>query len=106
MGSPQVPLPLRGRLGDAATLSLVELLDDSGRNWRENVLMTATDRFDRRLSEESGAVRVEVANGFAVVRQEIASARADILRWSFLFWIGQVAAMAGLIGLVLRAVAR
>jgi hypothetical protein len=40
--------------------------------------------------------------GLGSVRQELATSRVEMLKWSFLFWIGQVAAMAGLLGFMLR----
>lgn len=84
------------------------------KEWKEDVLTTATDRFERRLVEECAKLRVEMAalradlvaqvGGLAAqatgsestLRQEIASTRTEILRWSFVFWIGQVAAIVGL----------
>jgi hypothetical protein len=36
------------------------------------------------------------------VRLDIANLRAELLKWSFLFWIGQLAAVAGLVSLLLR----
>jgi hypothetical protein len=33
------------------------------------------------------------------VRVDIANTRADLLKWSFLFWVGQVAAVLGLVTL-------
>lgn len=32
--------------------------------------------------------------------------RVDVIRWSFLFWIGQFAATAALLGYMLRSIAR
>ena len=96
--------------------------------------MTAcADRFERRLVETSSALRLEIAGlrqemrdgfaalrqemdgrvgavekemhgGFAVLRHEIAMRHADLLKWSFLFWIGQVAVVAGLFGVLLHAI--
>jgi len=36
------------------------------------------------------------------VRQELATTRVEMLKWSFLSWAGQVAAMAGLLAFMLR----
>jgi len=36
------------------------------------------------------------------VRQELATTRVEMLKWSFLSWTGQVAAMAGLLAFMLR----
>jgi hypothetical protein len=38
------------------------------------------------------------------VRQELSTTRVDMLRWSFVFWIGQVAAIAALLAFMLRGV--
>jgi hypothetical protein len=42
-------------------------------------------------------LRVEVRSD---LRVEVANARADLLKWSFLFWVGQVAAVTGLVSLL------
>jgi hypothetical protein len=85
------------------------------------VLSVAADRFERQLSEElSGlrvefrtvlhdgftAVRTEVHDGVNSLRQEIATTRVEKLKWSFLFWIGQVAAMAGLVAIAFKLTVR
>jgi hypothetical protein len=94
----------------------------------ERLLSLAAERFERRLAEEIGGFRVEVAqqfarmrvethdgdaalrvemhDGFALVRQEMAGTRAELLKWSFLFWVGQVAAVAGLLAFMLRTSGR
>ena len=110
---------LRGKLGDDAMSGLETLLDDAGRQWKDDVLAITGERFERRLSEEIGALRLDIAKEFAAVRVDMAkefaavrvematlsaSTHADILKWSFLFWIGQVAAVGGLIVFALRTV--
>src|SRR5262245_26165864 len=71
----------------------------------------------REMAEEFAAVRNEMAQGFAamrvemhqgiaVLRQEMAGMRVELLKWSFLFWVGQVAAVAGLLAFMLRASGR
>ena len=91
----RVPAALRAQLGDEATFGLIELLETERQDWSQHVLSTAADRFERRLAEELSRLRVEVV-------QEIHTVRVDILKSSFLFWIGQVAAMAGLLSYMLR----
>ena len=92
MDATGVPLVLRERLGDEGTLGLLDVFERKGREWREDVLNVAADRFARVLAEETGTLRVQIAN-----------LRADLLKWSFLFWVGQVAAIAGLLAFMLRA---
>ena len=92
-------------VGDDATFGLIELLDSNRREWSEHVLSVAADRFERRLTEEISDFREEIReglhDGLTSVRQEIATTRVEMLKWSFLFWIGQVAAMAGLLAYML-----
>ncbi len=92
----RVPTALRERLGSEPTADLVELLDGSSAEWSEHVLNVAAERFDRRLTQEISSLRVEMA-------QALGRLQADLLKWSFLFWIGQVAVIAGLLAYMLRA---
>jgi hypothetical protein len=100
--SGRVPAALRARLGDDATFGLIEMLDSERKDWSDQVLTAAADKFERRLSEELSVLRVELHDGLLSVRQELATTRVEMLKWSFLFWLGQVAAMAGLLGFMLR----
>ena len=100
--SGRMPAALRARLGDDATFGLIEILDSERKDWSDQVLTAAADRFERRLSEEISTLRVELHDGLLSVRQELATTRVEMLKWSFLFWLGQVAATAGLLGFMLR----
>jgi hypothetical protein len=83
MRSLAVPAPLRERLSEAASRSLMDMFVDAH--------TMATESFERRLEQHVSSVRVDIAN-----------LRADLLKWSFLFWIGQLAAITGVIGLFTR----
>lgn len=102
----RIPAALRGRLEDDATFGLVELLDSERRDWSEHVFSVASDRFERRLAQELGAMRTDISkalnDGLTAIRQETAEARHEMLKWSFVFWIGQVAAIAGLVAFLRR----
>ena len=75
--------------------------------WAEHVLSLAAERFERRLAQEIAGLEVrltrEMHSGFSAIRQEMADERVDMFRWSFVFWIGQFAATAGLLAFMLRA---
>jgi hypothetical protein len=36
------------------------------------------------------------------VARDLSGVRSELLKWSFVFWVGQVAAMAGLLAFMLR----
>jgi hypothetical protein len=102
----RIPAALRSRLEDDATFGLIELLDSERRDWSEHVVSIASDRFERRLAQELGAMRAEISkalnDGLTAIRQETAAGRLEMLKWSFVFWIGQVAAVAGLLAFMRR----
>ena len=84
-----VPGPLRTKLGEPASEGLTEMFT----LYHE----IASERFERRLIQEIAGLRLEMHQGFAAIRQEMAASHIMWLRWSFLFWIGQVAAMIGIL---------
>ena len=67
------------------------------------MLTLAAAQFDRSLSEEISRFGVDVARQSAEIRQDISGVKVDLIKRSFLFWIGQVAAVAGLLALMLRS---
>ena len=73
--------------------------------WAEHVLSIAAERYERRLVQEISGLRAEMKqqmhDGFTAVRKEMSEMRADLLKWSFAFWIGQFAATMGLLALML-----
>ena len=124
MTTSRVPLALRNQLGGDATEALVVLFGDERKEWTADVTNVLTDRFERRLVEETSKLRIEMTQGFAAVRQEMAAGFAalrtemaagtvalrqeiadqkfDILKWAFLFWIGQFFAVASLMAVLIR----
>ena len=90
---------LRDCLGHEATLGLLELVESISAEERDRMLNVAADRFERRLAEELGGLRV------ALVR-EIHETRVETLKWGFAFWIGQVAVMGGLLAFMFRVTGR
>ena len=69
-----------------------------------DVLSFVEEKFERRLSEELGKVndRLTTELGkinveFAKVRQEMAEMKADLIRWMFIFWVGQLGAILGIL---------
>ena len=50
-------------------------------------------RFEKGLSEEIAGVRVEIAD----LRSSIQKSKSDTIKWMFLFWVGQIGAVLGII---------
>ena len=93
------------------------MFERSQAEWTEDMLTLASERFERNLVSAVSTLRVELVREIAALRQDlvqevsglrqdagrqVADSRVDLLKWSFLFWIGQVAATAGLLAFMLR----
>lgn len=103
-------------LGERGSASLIEILDAQQQASTEAAMVQCGERFERRLIEETSKLplettqlRGEMREGFADLRRDMADLRAglssdrfDLLRWAFAFWIGQVAAISAIVGLLLR----
>lgn len=119
---------LREKLGDEAMGGLQSFVDDAGRRWKDEVLTVALGEFRLDMAKEFAAVRVEaakefaavrgemakefaavrgeMAKEFAAVRGEMAETRFSMLKWAFVFWVGQLVAMTGIMTLLLRVIGR
>jgi hypothetical protein len=56
----------------------------------------------RDMTELGTSLRREMTGMGAGLHQEMASGRVELLKWCFLFWIGQVFAVAGLMSIMFR----
>ena len=113
MASPTIGLRLRDRLGPEASQELSQTFEEA----ENDMLTTTSDRFEGRLIAVGSDIRQDMARmdaGFRIalterladVGTEISEMRAEVLRWSFLFWVGQVAATAAVLGFMLRLIGR
>jgi hypothetical protein len=77
----------------------------------DDVIQIVTERFERRLAEENGKLRVEMATEFGNVRAEMAAGfgglraemidrNAELLKWGLVFGATQTATLAGVIVLL------
>jgi phosphate uptake regulator len=136
-----IPRALREKLGDEATESLVELLNQVLQGSKEDVISLSGEKFERRLAEEfakfdsklmeevakvnkridelSARITEEVTKLDAKITEEItklearinqriteevsklrvemSSYYASIVRWMFIFWVGQIGVIIGIL---------
>lgn len=106
MAVARVPQALAERLGEDGTDGLLTLLASAKTEWTDDVVTSAVERFESRLTTEISSLRVDMTREMSALRQDftkdLSSVRVELLKWSFLFWVGQVAAMAGLLAFMLR----
>ena len=53
---------------------------------------------------QRGPTSAEKSRRWAAIRQEIATGRVEMVKWCFLFWIGQLVTIASIAGIMLRLV--
>jgi hypothetical protein len=95
-----VPAPVRERLGNAGSDGLMNMFAEAHRLGEERLdrrLAEVSERFDRKLAEEISKFRLEMI-------QSMSDLKFDVLKWNFLFWIGQLAVLTGLLSFLLRDV--
>ena len=90
-----VGLALRDRLGENGVRDLEDHLELHRETWRVDVVNAVTERLDGRLRE--CAKRDDIAR----MEKQISETTVELLRWSFVFWIGQVATIAVLLSYML-----
>ncbi|MBI5141125.1 MAG: hypothetical protein HZA20_02890 [Nitrospirae bacterium] len=77
-----IPRHLREKLGDDATDAFVSVVREIDFEARKDTLAIAEERFERRLAEEIGKLR------------------AELIKWMFIFWCGQIGVIFALLKLV------
>lgn len=82
---------LKGALGEEQAQIVVEGMKARVKEALENsksVLATKEDVY---------ALRNELKDGIAALNVKIEKTRADVIKWMFIFWAGQLAAIFGLL---------
>ncbi len=85
-----VAKPLREKLGDDGVDALVELINESNNEQKNNILQFVEEKFERRLAEEIGGVEGRLT-------EKILETKAELIKWMFIFWVGQVGVMLGIL---------
>ncbi|HBQ26696.1 MAG TPA: hypothetical protein DD791_09925 [Syntrophomonas sp.] len=93
-----MPENLRKVLGDEASKELIDLVATTRKSVKESILETAADRFERRLAEFKGEVKEEISE----VKAQVSEVKADLIKWMFVFWIGQIAVITGIIMVLIK----
>ncbi len=113
MSRTSVSLRLREKLGQEASDDLALAID----NAKDEMLAVSQDKFEARLqivsaglredmSKLDANLRVAMAEGFSSLRKEMSEMRVEMIRMSFLFWLGQFVALVAALGYMLRGFAR
>ena len=86
------------RFGDKVVDELVGLLNSMDATFRAELRELNEQnfrRFESKLEQRIAEVRAEIGALGAALRTEMASLKAELIKWMFLFWLGTVATMLG-----------
>jgi len=94
---------LTDKLGSDTTEAMFKYIDSKTERSVENniqALATKTDLFlvKDEIYREIGSVRQEISD----VRRDLGETKADMIKWMFIFWIGQVGATLAIVLLFLK----
>lgn len=77
---------LRQKWDDDGVDAVIELLNKSNSKLKDDTLVFVEDKFERRLTEE-----------ISKVNQKILESHANLIKWMFIFWIGQIGVILGIL---------
>ena len=104
--------PLREKLGEEAVDSLINLINKAIAEQKNDVLKFVEEKFERRLSEEIAGLEVrltekilrvekglseKISQNYGELSEKISGTRADMIKWMFIFWVGQVGVILGIL---------
>jgi len=100
--------PRRDKLGDEAADSLVRLLNQSQEDQKNDIVEFVEEKFERRLIEELTALEKRLVERISEgdkkldaritsLETRIAETHADLIKWMFIFWVGQVGVILGIL---------
>jgi hypothetical protein len=79
---------------------MVEWMQEQDRTSRDWALRSDVAELRHEMHREVDGLRHEMQLGFAGVREEMSKRAADLIKWSFVFWVGAVGAIAMLAGVL------
>jgi hypothetical protein len=92
-----VPKPLRERLGEEGAEALVQLINQATEAGKGDVVAVVEEKFERRLTEEASKLRAEIGHLRGEMIERIESVRSELIKWMFVFWVGQIGAIVGIL---------
>lgn len=81
---------LRAKLGEEAAKGLVEALNAVAATTHEHTVEVVSERFERKLAEAKAELKAELV-------KQIAEVKADLIKWMFVFWLGQAATVLAIV---------
>src|SRR5688572_15338135 len=91
---------LRDVFGDDASEDIMTVIEEL--RSQHNEVLAAVHRTERALQSTERALIDRIQSVEIKLSERIGDVKADLMKWSFLFWVGAVAAIAMLAGVLGR----
>ena len=88
-----IPKILRDKLTDEGSEALVDILNKTEDRPKEHILEVAEGKFEKRLTEEARSLEVKISG----VEVKIAQVQSNLIKWMFIFWVGQLGAITSIL---------
>ncbi len=99
-----IPKILQEKLTEEGANALVGILDKVEERSEAHTLQVAEERFEKNLEKAKTELREEINKVDKRLEQvkselkaDIANVRADLIKWMFIFWVGQVITITGIL---------
>jgi hypothetical protein len=103
-----IPKPLREKLGEEGSDGLVQVLNEQGNEIRDSVIDIAESRFEKKLTDEISNLwelmirsdhnfKEELQGSINSTREDMYKLHSGTVKCMFIFWIGQVGALLGIL---------
>jgi hypothetical protein len=96
-----MPEPLREKLGPEGAQALADLLNETVGEMTGSTITVAEERFERRLTAEVARLESRLVERLHALdrglREDMRRLEVRLLRWTFVFWIGQFAALVAIL---------
>ncbi|GAB63064.1 MAG: hypothetical protein DWB56_06910 [Candidatus Jettenia sp.] len=84
-----IPKILQEKLTPEGAEALAHVLEKIEVRSESHTLQMAEERLEKRLAVETSTLKEEIAK----VDKRIESVKAELIKWMFIFWIGQIGAL-------------
>jgi hypothetical protein len=92
-----IPKILQDRLTDDGARAFVDILDKVENRTQSAVLTVAEERFEKRVATTEAKLEGKIAQTESRLEVKIAQTKTELIGWMFVFWIGQVGAILGIL---------
>ena len=87
-----IPRILQEKLTPEGAEALVEIINKADERSKENIIELSEERFEKRLAQLDGKIEKVAAEFDAKIER----VKAELLKWMFIFWVGQIGVLTGI----------